>query len=332
MKIFVTGGSGFIGRNLVKALCGQGHEVVVLIRREKQRKIFKALPVSFVQGEVETFESTWLEGVDAVFHLAAIRTEWGFSSEEYRRVNILGTKKILAAAVKNRVKHFVYCSTVFVFGYPRKLPIDESFEYAPASRYAASKVQAEKLVKRYFLKFNLPVTIIRPTIVYGADDETGMLLKLARLIKRGIFPILGSGQNWLHLTHIEDLIAGFLLALAKGGEGETYIIASGKPLRLSRLCHLIAAKMGKTLPPIKIPLFLAYSAGLMMEKIFLAGLAAKIAFFRREPLITRSKVDIIACSQWVSAEKAARKLGFRAKHGEQSILDTVTEFEKRNYL
>lgn len=332
MKIFLTGASGFIGKNVARKLLENGHEVTVLLRIAKQKEKWEKLGAKIVISDLENINKSFPENIDAVFHLAAIRYEWGYFWTDYKRVNIDATKNLLMFSQRKGIKHFIFCSTVYVYGYPPKLPIDETFPYCPTTLYAKSKMEAEKILKENTEK-NIKITILRPTIVYGPGDTNGMLFKLCHLINQKHFAIIGQGKNSLHLTHIDDLSCAFMAALESKKSLADYIIASEKSITFSGLVNLIGQKLQKEIWPIKIPLILARLLALISDVSYKIGQYFNIKYFSREPFISKSKLDILTKSLAFDGRKAQEDLNFRPKIScEEGVIQTIDWYKNNGYL
>jgi len=213
-RIFVTGGTGFIGQHLVKALLKGKEQVFVLARSRERARNLEKIGAKIVLGNLNSinFLKKNLKNIDVVYHLAALRGEW-HNKKEFEKNNVLTTKNLLQASL-GQVKHFIFSSSVSVLGYPEKLPANENFPLKPETLYAKSKAAGEKYAHE-FSKMGLPITIVRPSVVYGPKDYSGMILKLAKLIKKGSFPIIGGGKSKLHLIYIDDLITGLIKIKSK---------------------------------------------------------------------------------------------------------------------
>ena len=332
MKIFVTGGTGFIGGCLIKALLKEGHSVFFLVSEKEKNNIKDAIPVIGNLTHPESYQQTFQAGIDIVYHLAAIRYEWGFSWDEYEKVNIEGTRSLLETSLKHNVKKFIYCSSVFVFGYNKNKKIDESFPYHPTTLYAKSKVEAEKIVRSYSEKGLFTVTI-RPTITYGPEDKNGMFLKLCKLLESKKFPILGSGKIFLHLNYIDDTLQGFLKASETKESGKEYIISGEESIALNDLARITSKELGTKPPKLKIPLFAAKTAGLAFEIIYATGMKLKIKFFEKEPLITRSKVDILTGGHFFDNSLAKKELGYFPKTSyTEGVKKTINWYKQHGLL
>lgn len=305
MKVLVTGGTGFIGKFLVEALVQEGDQVKVLVRKEKDIALIKKLGAQPILGDLASINSKHLFEVDVVYHLAAIRTNWGRPWEDYYQTNVLGTKNLLTAS-KGKVKHFIFISSVKAVH--------------PKTPYGKSKLLAEKEALKFSRKERLSLTIIRPAIVYGPkDDPSGMMPKLLRLIKSGLFITIGPGKNRLHLVYIDDLIQALLSAAKKRGQRRIFTIAAERPIELNRLVSLIAQEFKVKVIPIKIPVFLAKFVGMMMEKVF-----------RNKPVVTRNKVEMITEDGVLRINKAKKELGYSPKVDyPEGIKKTVNWYKKQ---
>lgn len=295
MKIFLTGATGFIGYALVGALVQEGHNVKVLIRNKADQNKFVNLKVEVIVGSLDddSLLNRELEGIDVVYHLAAIRRDWGHSWSSYRQTNVFLTEKIVTAAVR-KVKHFILISSVKANN--------------PESNYAMSKKEAEDITRRICICNRLPLTIIRPAIVYGpGDHRDGMIPKLIGLIKSRKFFIVGNGQNRIHLVYITDLISALVSAGSKKGNADTYTIAGEKPITLSCLAELIARELKTPIFPLKIPYFLAYFSAFLFE------LACKSLSLKTEPLLTVGKLKTITQDHIYDIKAAKEKLNFSPK-------------------
>jgi len=326
MNILVTGSSGFIGSHLTRALRERGDRIVALVHSPDKAEALERTGVEVLQGDLADTPSLEgiMDGIDAVYHLAALRGEGRGPREYYRKVNVYGTRALLEEAVKSGVRHFIYVSTVGVMGWVRKLPATEEHACKPEGAYHETKLEAEKLALRYHRKEGLPVTVIRPTITYGPRDD-GMLYKLARLITKGRFHTIGSGENRMHLLYVENLVPALLNALEEGRpRGETYIIADPEPITLNQLVSLVARCAGAPVPRHHIPVWLARMAAEVSEASALIGV---------NPIITKQSVDILVRDRCYSTEKARKKLVYRPAHTtEEGVKETVAWFKEHGKI
>lgn len=322
MRYFITGGTGFIGRSLVKALAEAGHEVRVLIRRESDREKFRAMPVVLRLGEMsdEAFLRECLQGVAVVFHLAAMRGGFGVTEEEFVSVNVEMTQTLVEAAQAAKVRHFVYCSSVSVMGHLAEKEMDESWPYRPMNGYGRTKAAGEKLVLSA-ASAAFPVTVVRPVITYGPGDDWGAVTKLISLIERKRYATVGDGKNTLHLCYIDDMVQGLVKASQNGGNGEVYIIAGEKAISVNDLVRLIKKELRTNFPVFHIPLFFTYWCASVL--VWLTE-HHWVRFGRKAPVITYDSIDIMARDRSYTSAKAQAALHYRPQVSyEEGIRRTV---------
>lgn len=325
MKVFVSGATGFIGGHLLRRLMAEGWEVIALVKDKSKLKI---QPSQIVEGDLNNNDllEKSLAGIDLVFHIASIRYEWGFTKEEYFQTNVAGTRNLLTAASYNKVKRFIYCSSVFVSGYNQKLPAKENNHYKISSPYGKSKIEAEKMVLDFCPKNNLPFNVIRPAVTYGPEDK-GMLYKICLLVKKKHFMTIGSGNNTLHLCYIDDLIDGIIKAAKSEKHDQIYIIAGKRPVKLNDLLKMISAGLNVRLNGIKIPKLVAVAAGWKLE------IWHKLLGIKKEPFVTRNKVSLLTDHQEFSITKAQNELGYLPQTDyNEGIARTIEWYKNHNYL
>jgi nucleoside-diphosphate-sugar epimerase len=322
MMVLVTGGTGFIGSHLVDRLVEANHNVLVPVRKESNIKWLPSHRVDVKEVDLLDLEAVkgLLKGIDVVFHLASIRgMGWSFEDEEVHRVNVGITENLLKVSLSKKVKHYIYVSSVSVYGHSNIGPIDENYPYSPVTRYGKTKYKSEMLVEGFYKDDKLPTTIIRPVITYGPRDTWGMIVKLIRLINSGKYLTVGSGENRVHLVYIDDLING-LISVVKNpiAIGKTYILAGEIPITINKLVGIIASLLNRNVPSLHIPIWLARLTGLTLEGFYRA------ISIRKEPFITRDKVDIMTRDRSFNIGKAIRELGYTPGIGyEEGLKKTV---------
>lgn len=252
-------------------------------------------------------EPASLDATDVLVHAAAVRHRHGVDTAAYRASNVELVERLLRASA-GRVGRFAFVSSVGVYGFPERLPIDEAFPPAPRTLYSETKVEAERLVRRVATELSLPFTIIRPTIIYGPGDDNGMLDKLAAMIRAGRYRVVGPGTNTLHHTHVDDVVRGiFHLATTPAGAGEDFIVAGPETITLGRLGELVARAVGGRVPRLHVPLRLARAVAGGVDLLTATGLA----FTTREPPVNNEKLDVMTVPIAFDASKA-RRAGFEA--------------------
>ncbi len=255
----VTGGCGFIGSHLVERLLAEGARVRVLGKYNSRgdRGFLEGVEHEHLEvalGDVADpyFTATMTEGVDTVFHLAAlIGIPFSYvAPAQYVETNVLGTVAVLEAARRFAVRRVVHTSTSETYGTAQYTPIDEAHPLVGQSPYSASKIAADKMAESYHLSFDLPVTIIRPFNTYGPRQSVRAVIPT--LMTQALFAdeiVVGSLDPVRDMNFVADTVSGFLaLAEADGVEGEVHNIGSGRALSIKEILDLVQATAGVAKP------------------------------------------------------------------------------------
>lgn len=309
MKVFVTGGTGFIGGEVVRQLRARGDEVVCLVRNPAKGTKLSELGCDLVSGDLgnETAIRRGMEGCDAVIHAAAVY-EVGIPASQraaMREANVGGTERVLGAALRAQIPKVVYVSTVGVFGNTHGQIVDESYEH-PAeeftSAYEETKWEAHQVAKR-LIGEGLPCVIVQPGGVYGPGD-TSSIGQLLNQFLDGKMPLMPFPELGICLTHVEDVAKGILLALDKGKPGEAYVLSG--PATTMREAIDVVAELSERKPPrgaIPTPLLKAMTPiGPLIGKIM--GQPPNL----RELISSADGVTF-----WAGYEKARRELGYEPR-------------------
>ena len=317
MIALVTGATGFIGGALAAALADDGWEVRVLVRPSGRARLADPGRYRVVEAELPgpagVLERA-ADGCDVVYHAASIRDRWGTSPAEYRRANIEGTRGLLEAS-GGRATRFVYISSVGVHGWPGVDGIDESFPVAvrPGQRdYHGTKAAAEDLVRA---RTGGPETVVvRPTITYGPGDRDGMLTRLIGLVARGRFVRIGQGTNHFHLTYIDDLVRGLMLAgTHPAAAGETFILAGPRSIAVREMVALIEQFLGLPHRSVFLPELLARPAAWAIEAAWRAARVVGLPLPGSGPPVTPTKLKVLCTHRSFSSDKAASRLGYEPR-------------------
>ncbi len=306
MKVLVTGGTGFTGIHLVKALVKLGRDVRVLARRPIRSTPLDGLKIEAVQGQIQDSAAVEraVEGCDIVYHLAANYRTAGVPDKVYWEVHVDGTRNVILACKKYGVKRLVHCSTGGVHGHIEKPPANEEAPYNPGDIYQSTKVEGEKLVLRAIAEDRLPAVIFRPGAIYGPGDTR--FLKLFRAIAKRRFVMLGRGEVYYHMTYIDDLVSGILLCgMHPDAIGQIFILAGQEYTTLNRLVALIADEVGVPRPGLHIPVWPVYAAGAVCE-----WLCKPLGI---EPPLYRRRVEFFEKSRAFDISKARKILGYEPK-------------------
>jgi len=317
MNIFITGGTGFIGKNLTRKLAGEGHRIFLLARNEKKFEAAEEGSVTPVFGDLddpESYKNVFEENIEVVYHLAAIPGQkWGYGPDDYQKSNVLATRNLLGAC-RGKIKRFIFCSSINAKNGSKK---DE---------YGKSKRQAEDLVKN-FASGDLETVIIRPVVVYGPGDVNGMMLKMIRMIKKKKFFLVGSGKSLLPLIYVDDLVEIFsrLKDADNLPKGKALEACHPETENVSRIAGKIAELLGSKLPHVRIPEAFARGAAFIFES------AARIS--NREPLLTRHRIDILTISAIPGEDRPEKYIGFSPQIGfEEGIQKTINWYKANGHI
>jgi nucleoside-diphosphate-sugar epimerase len=265
-RILVTGASGFLGSHLCERLVKQGNTVRALVRNPEKCSELHSWGLEIAVANILDPKATQraMEGIGVVYHLAGAYREGKLFRQELMKTNVEGTKNVLDAALKAGVQRFVHCSTIGVHGDIANPPGTEESPYRPGDSYQESKVEGERLVRRYMAQGSLPIVIFRPGGVYGPGDLR--FLKLFKGIKRRAFVMLGSGEVLYQLIYISDLMDGIVLCGTKDeAPGNIYILTGNEPVTLNEFVRTIAEVLDVRPPRLRLPVTPVYLASYLCE-------------------------------------------------------------------
>lgn len=304
-RAFVTGGSGFVGRNLLEALQGLRVPTVALARSDAAAAAVAGRGARAVRGDLDDADAL-AEGMarcDVVFHCAAHVVEWD-TPEAFQRVNVDGTAKLLAAAVRAGVERFVHVSTeaVLVGGGPilqadERRPLPER----PLPMYPASKAAAEQLVRA--AADGLHTVIVRPRFIWGVGD-TSLLPQLVAAVRDGQFRWIDGGHHKTSTCHVRNVVEGMLLAAEKGGRGEVYFLTDGPPVEFRKFIRELLATQAIDPGERSVPRPVA-------RALAAAGAAvSRLGGYRWKPPVTPVTLKLMGEEVTVDDSKARRELGY----------------------
>jgi len=324
MKILVTGASGFLGKNLVHALSDAGHSCRCLVLSTSNVDSLKDLPsTEFFIGDITDKKSLAgvQDGIDAVFHLAAVMGHVGaFSAtrkqwDDFRAMNVEGTRNLAECFISRPLKRFVFVSSTAAMGLIPDIVVDENTAVRPKTPYQCSKTEAEELLRDYSRDKGLPAVILRPSVFYG-KVMVGDLYKLVRFMKKGFLPHIGWGGNLSPIVHVNDLVNACIACIEKGKSGETYIITSTQSYGMRELTGSVKKALKAKPLEFTIPVSVAMSIAFLSEVLYkISGI---------NPLITMESVRGVAADRRFSIAKAQRELDFVPEIGlDQCVIEAI---------
>ena len=303
MKILLTGGTGFIGRNLAVKLSKMGFHVLCLVRDMSRAVWMGEHPgLEPFQGDIQCKNSftPHISDIDVVFHLAGVTK--ARSKDEYMRINAEGTGILFDAIAMGgkRIRKILHVSSLAVAGpHTSRYPARENGGASPMTHYGESKLLGEQLLREKCK--DIPWTIIRPPVVYGPfDKDVFIYFKMA---KSGIIPILGKGELELSIIHVDDVTNGIIRAgFADRGNGEIFYLSDGRVHTLAEVANILSTISGGA-KIIHVPQLIGKITGLLGDCI---------SRFSGKPQITnRQKVKEVLQEGWVcDTDKIREQLGF----------------------
>jgi nucleoside-diphosphate-sugar epimerase len=332
VRVLVTGATGFTGGHLARSLASHGDRVRVFIRSRVDSDEGRSLTqsaanaIEAVTGDLSDASAVRraVDGVDIVYHIAAIYRQAGLHEGQYRAVNAAAVRTIIEAAKAGGAKRVVHCSTVGVHGDVEHPPANEDAPLRPGDIYQETKLEGENIAAAAARETGVEVVIARPTGIYGPGDRR--LLKLFRGVARRRFVILGNGEIFYHLTYIDDLVKGLrLCGTVPGAAGRTYILAGGEVTTLNRLTEMIAEEAGVPPPRLHLPVWPFWGAGAVCEAI-----CRPLGI---EPPIYRRRVDFFTKSRAFDISRARAELGYAPAIGlREGIRRTLEWYRREGWL
>ncbi len=308
MTTLVTGATGFVGGHLANALLERGDHVRALVRDPERAATLRGRGAELIPGDVTDPGSLGpaLAGVDRVFHCAALVGDW-LNWEEVRRVNVLGTTRLLEACKAESVGRLVYLSSLAVLGMKHHHGTDEAAPYRETGdAYSDGKIESEKVV-RGFAERGVETVILRPGFVYGPGDRQ-FLPRLLEGLRTGQFVFVGDGSKLLNLIYIDDVVQAALLADTKAeAAGQTYNLTDGTRTSLHEFVRFICDSESIPFPSRRISPAVAKTLTYSLESLARARRA------KEAPRLNRGRLKFLYYNQFFSIQKARRELGFDPK-------------------
>lgn len=307
MGAFVTGGTGFVGGQLVRRLVERNEDVRALARSDRSATALAdagASPVRGDLGDVDAMAEGMAEG-DVVYHVAAKVEDWG-PREAFERVNVRGTGNVLTAARRAGADRVVHASTeaVLADGSPL-VDVDETHPIPdePVGLYPSTKAAAERRVRAAADPDGLRTVVVRPRFVWGAGDTT-LLPELVAAVEEGRFAWFDGGHYRTSTCHVRNAVEGFVRAAENGAGGEVYFLTDGDPVEFRAFVTDLLATQGVEAPDRSVPGWVARLGAALAEP------AWRHLPLPGDPPLTRSTVATIAQQMTVDDSKARAELGY----------------------
>jgi dihydroflavonol-4-reductase len=326
MKALVTGGTGFVGGAVVRALVRTGVHVRVLARPESDRQNLEGLPVERVEGDLRDSSSLRkaLTGCQHLYHVAAHYALWAKDPNIFYDINVTGTRNLLEAAQAVGIERTVYCSTIGAIGLPPGGGLGTEDTPVSLDQMAGHYKRSKYLAEREVLKLaqqGLPVVIVNPSAPVGVGDvrptPTGQVI--VEFMKGRMPAYIETGMN---IVDVEDVATGHLLAMQKGRQGERYILGC-QNLMLREVFEILSRLTGTKAPSVKLPRLAILPLAYLNQ--WMANLTG------RPPRIPLEGVKMAKYRMHYDCSKAIRELGIPQTPPEIALEKAVRWFRDHGY-
>lgn len=304
MKIFVTGGSGFVGGAIIAALCAN-HEIYAMSRSDKSdAKIIEKGGIP-IRCDLQNVAGEHIQNCDIVIHAAAYVKEWGVW-EIYEEYNVQGTKNILKAAKAAGAKRFIHIGTESALFLGQDLiDVDEKYPLAPFSEfpYSSTKALAEQAVIAENTR-GFDTIILRPRMIWGPEDQT-ILKIISAKARSGKFKWIDDGKYQTSTTHITNLVHAVDLSLTQGRGGEAYFILDDGVITIREFLTQYLATQNIILGDASLSSTMVRMMANIIEPIW------RFAAIKSPPPITKFTAYIMSCHCILSDQKARNEMGYK---------------------
>ena len=306
MRAFVTGGSGFVGRNLIAALKARGDSVRALARSASSVAAVTESGAEPFEGDLSDADKLkpGMEGCDTVFHAAAYVKGWG-PREEFYEANVRGTERVLEAARAAGVKRLVHVSTeaVLVDGTPL-VNVNETWPVPerPIGNYPSTKAEAEKRVLSVS-SADFTTVAVRPRFIWGKGD-TSLLPEIIDAVRAKRFAWFSGGRYLTSTCHVANCVEGMLLAAEKGRGGQAYFLTDGEPVVFRDFITEVLKSQNVDAGTRTVPFGLAATLATLGDVVW------GTLHLKSRPPLTRAELLLVGREVTVNDEKARQELGY----------------------
>ena len=316
MKVFITGGTGFIGQHVVRKLVNRGYDVVGLARSEIGAAFLTNLGAQVIFGDILDTESMrdGMTGCDIVIHLAGWYKLGSRDGLQAEAINVAGTRKVLRLAFELGVPKIIYTSSHSVYGDTKGELVDETFfQGGPfANEYDRTKWLAHYKVAVPLIEQGAPIILLIPGVIYGPGDHS-LIGQMMELFYRGRMLAIPGPDFTTTYAHVEDIAEGHILAIEKGKVGESYILA-GPAVPLGEVVDFWGQLTGRPVPMFRVP------ASLITPFAPLFGALGNLVAL--PPILSEDAARLLTMNYMVRADKAQNELGWRTRSMQEGMSET----------
>ncbi|MHA2038588.1 MAG: NAD-dependent epimerase/dehydratase family protein [Promethearchaeota archaeon] len=325
VNILITGGTGFLGIQLVIKLNTLGHNLKLLIRKDSNISAFQDLnQIDYIIGDISKIETLYkaVEDIDLIYHLAAYTRMWARDKKVFEETNINGMENIARLALENGIK-LVYISSFVALGATPAEPVDETFESEEGLllEYAKTKFQAKKII-RTLVQNGLNVIIFYPGIIYGPGDFNIFGQTINDITVGKFLGCPGKGNAIGSFVYVNDVVEALIKVIERDDLKGNDFILGGINIKFRDWINLISKIAGNKKIPRHFPMSLALFYGLLCE------LKTKIT--KKVPYINRPTIKMINHNWSYNSEKAIKTLNFKITPLEVGLQETIAWYRAFN--
>ena len=325
MKIFVTGGTGLVGSHAIERFAALGHEIVAMVRTDRGRQFVQALGARAIAGCVECPDD-WraAAGADVILHAAAIVTDpsgW----EEYRRINVEGTRFAVRAAAESGGR-LLHVSSVAVYGQRPQTGamarVSEDTPFGPIADvdyYARSKREAEAVLWSESARHGVSAVAVRPCVIYG-ERERLFMARLLRLLRHGVAPLVGRGENTLAMVYVGNVVDALECAVERASAVGPFNTANDGGFTQRELYEIVGEALGRRMRLVRVPEAVAIGAGTAWRIVY------RTLHPKRYTGVGSSSGRFLARDNPFDSERAVRELGWQPRSEPKAALRRSVEW------
>jgi dihydroflavonol-4-reductase len=326
MRIFITGGTGFIGTHLVRRLSETDHQLTCLVRKSSNTAAIASQKVRLINGDITNATSLRdaIKDHDCVINLANIYSFWERDPNIYNQVNIEGTRNVMESCLEAGVAKVVHISTGGIYGKPKDSPFTEESQVGPVrfSKYFQTKYAGDKIAWELYENNKLPLVIVYPMAVLGPDDPktTGQYIK--RLLKRQL-PARVLENSTFTFVHVKDVVEIIYRAVMKPNNiGEKYFAGKFQHT-FGEINRMVSNISGVPLPFLRLPDF-----AVSFSSLLLTGIANII---KRPPIwdMSADQIRVMKEGARAGSDKAERELGIEYTPIRKAIEEAINSYQHR---